>query len=77
MGVAMVDMAREVGRFEVDVRDGGRPPSINITDHQSNVEISGLLIEDVTDLIYALRRAQLEMVAMLAEVTQSSASPDA
>ena len=72
----MMDMSEEVGRFEIDTRAGGQPPSLRLTDRQSNVEISGLLIEDVTDLIFALRRAQLQMVAMLADTTVASSSSD-
>ena len=60
-----------VVRLRIDASANRQLPSVKITDLQDNVEISGLLMKDVTDLIYALKQAQVQVVAMLTETSNS------
>ena len=69
--MAIVNRISEVVRLRIDAAASGQFPSVKITDLQDNVEISGLLMKDVTDLIYALKQAQLQVVAMLTETSNS------
>ena len=69
--MATVSRTSEVVRLRTDAAASGQLPSFKITDLQGNVEISGLLMKDVTDLIYALKQAQVQVVAMLTETSNS------
>ena len=69
--MATVSRTSEVVRLRIDAAASGQFPSVKITDLQDNVEISGLLMKDVTELIYALKQAQVQVVAMLTETSNS------
>jgi hypothetical protein len=69
--MAIVNRTSEVVRLRIDALASGQLPSFKITDLQGNVEISGLLMKDVTDLIYALKQAQLQVVAMITKTSNS------
>ena len=53
--MAVVVKTSEVARLKIETTAGGQLPSVKITDMHGNVEISGLLMKDVTNLIYALK----------------------
>ena len=63
--MAVVIKTSEISRLRIYTSASGQLPSVKIIDMQGNVEISGLLMKDVTDLIYALKQAQVQVVTML------------
>ena len=73
--MAVVINTSEVARLRIDTTASGQIPSVKITDMQGHVEISGLLMKDVTDLIYTLKQAQVQVVTMLTKTADASHFP--
>lgn len=63
-------VAKQVGRFEVETWTDGWPLWITIKDRESGVELSGLLPEDATDLMYALERLQAKIAPIITKASQ-------
>ena len=73
--MAVVIKTSEVARLRIETTASGQLPSVKITDMHGNVEISGLLMKDVTNLIYALKQAQVQVVTMLTKTGDASHFP--
>ena len=70
----MVIKTSEISRLRIYTSASGQLPSVKIIDMQGKVEISGLLMKDVTDLIYALKQAQVQVVTMLTKTGDAALS---
>ena len=70
----MVIKTSEISRLRIYTSASGQLPSVKIIDMQGKVEISGLLMKDVTDLIYALKQAQVQVVTMLTNTGDAALS---
>lgn len=66
----MTRVAVEIGRFEVETWLDYKLIRIMIRDRERNSELTGLLPEDVIDLIYALDRVQVQISPLVTDANK-------